>query len=97
MFNQIIKWKKLSKIVKSLTKKEITIILTTGINNPEIIAATDHVENIFLNGNTVKSLDMVIAALSHEVVHILDKNIKENSKPFIKKMENIKKYIKSKY
>jgi len=89
-----IKWKKLKNIIHKISKKDIELILSTELDSG-INAATNG-KDIVINGNNIKSVEMVIEAIAHELVHIVDK-FEEGSIEFSSKWNEYDKIIRKKY
>jgi hypothetical protein len=92
-----IKWSRLAKIVKEIVGRDIEIVLTTGITNPVVIAATDNIGTIFLNGNQTKTPYSIIEAIAHETTHLVLPDIYEDTKAFQQKNNQLLELITNKY
>lgn len=90
-----IKWKKLKKIIKQIYNKDIDILLATNIDE-HIYSATSG-KYIYLNGNNIKSIEMVLKAIAHEMTHILYPKINEKTFKFMVLWSQIQGEIENKY
>ena len=61
--------KKLKKIILKEYKADINITITTALS-PEINAVTNG-KDILINANNIKSIDLILKACAHELVHII--------------------------
>lgn len=94
----IIKWKRLKKISEKIAGRQVNIHGTTTLNNG-ILAATDMGEdiiNIAINLNKIKSDNMVIEAIAHELAHICNAS-QQHDNEFHSKRQELEGYIKILY
>ena len=96
-----IKWLRLKKICSELLDNKYAVQLHgSTMLSDEIRAAVtvkDNTVDIAINLSYVKSLDEVIAALSHEVTHILLQSDDDNHSEFNKVWKNTEKEVIKKY
>lgn len=78
--NSRIKWTRLKKILKIVTKKNVSINLTTELDDKYYAVVRDNM--ILINGNKCKSLTQIIKAISHEVVHIVAPHLEHGHEDF---------------
>jgi len=93
-----IRWIRLKKICEELCGREVHIHSSTEMPDDHVAGCefNDDVADIILNMKLTKSEDMVIKAIAHEMVHILNNNNKHNIM-FDKEWLEMENTIRSKY
>jgi predicted SprT family Zn-dependent metalloprotease len=90
----IIKWARLRKICRNLSGSNISLLLSTELDEHVNAALSDN--TIALNGMKLKEDVDIIKAIAHEMVHVIYPKI-EHGQDFDFKWLVIEKYITDKY